>query len=149
MSAHKRRARQESGTKNQLRRRSKGMLCNLLHASLFLASTKRHMISLILKAQTNLVLSTSFVLKDNDASGLIAFFQDIVGFFVIERVILRSIQNFRLSSEIDALWDTVTSKAVQIIYAALYGCIESKLFTRVKKELTVFMQTLEVIYTRE
>ncbi|CAG8459120.1 4894_t:CDS:10 [Paraglomus occultum] len=95
------------------------------------------------RAQANLVLSTSFVLKDNDASGLIAFFQDIVGFFVIERVILRSIENFRSSSEVDALWDTVTSKAVQIIYAALYGCIESKLFSRVKKELTVFMQTLE------
>jgi len=72
-----------------------------------------------------------------------------VGFFVIERVILRSIPNFRSSSEVDVLWDTVTSKAVQIMYAALYGCIEPKLFNRVKKELTVFMQTLEVIYTKD
>jgi hypothetical protein len=57
---------------------------------------------------------------------------------------VRSIQNFRSSSEVDTLWDTVTSKAVQIIYAALYGCIEPDLFGVVKKELTVFAQTLEV-----
>ncbi|GBC13539.2 exocyst complex subunit Sec15-like protein [Rhizophagus irregularis DAOM 181602=DAOM 197198] len=52
------------------------------------------------RSQANLVLSQSFTLREGNEKGFEAFLQDIVGFFVVEYVIVHSTQNFRSQTEI-------------------------------------------------
>ncbi|CAG8604575.1 6893_t:CDS:10 [Acaulospora morrowiae] len=95
------------------------------------------------KAQANLVLSQSFTLRESNEKGFEAFLQEIVGFFVIEHVIVHSTQNFRSQSEVDNLWDAVISKVVKISAESLEDCHDPELFQKIKFSLFTFIQTLE------
>ncbi|RHZ47096.1 hypothetical protein Glove_593g29 [Diversispora epigaea] len=95
------------------------------------------------KAQANLVLSQSFTLRENDEKGFEAFLQEIVGFFVIEHVIVHSTQNFRSQSEVDNLWENVIAKVVKIVSESLDDCYDPILFQKIKFCLFTFIQTLE------
>ncbi|CAG8434342.1 1359_t:CDS:10 [Diversispora eburnea] len=95
------------------------------------------------KAQANLVLSQSFTLRENDEKGFEAFLQEIVGFFVIEHVIVHSTQNFRSQSEVDNLWENVIAKVVKIVSESLDDCYDPVLFQKIKISLFTFIQTLE------
>ncbi|CAG8464408.1 17265_t:CDS:10 [Cetraspora pellucida] len=95
------------------------------------------------KAQANLVLSESYTLRENNDKGFEAFLQDVVGFFVIEHVIVHSTQNFRSRAEVDHLWDTVIAKVVKIVAESLDDCRDPELFKQIKFNLFTFIQTLE------
>ncbi|CAJ0851754.1 18413_t:CDS:10 [Entrophospora sp. SA101] len=96
------------------------------------------------KAQANLVLSQSFSLKaGRDNGGFEAFLQDVIGFFIIERTIVYSTQNFRSQTDVDNLWNTVMIKVVKIVSDSLCDCHDPDLFLRIKLALFTFIQTLE------
>nr|CAG8441077.1 15646_t:CDS:10 [Entrophospora candida] len=96
------------------------------------------------KAQANLVLSQSFSLKaGRDNGGFEAFLQDVIGFFIIERTIVYSTQNFRSQTDVDNLWNTVMIKVVKIVSDSLGDCHDPDLFLRIKLALFTFIQTLE------
>ncbi|CAG8597920.1 13973_t:CDS:10 [Funneliformis caledonium] len=95
------------------------------------------------RAQSNLVLSQSFTLREGNEKGFEAFLHDIVGFFVIEHVIVHSTQNFRSQTEVDNLWDSVIAKVVKIVSESLDGCHDPNLFIQIKFSLFTFIQTLE------
>ncbi|PKC06061.1 exocyst complex subunit Sec15-like protein [Rhizophagus irregularis] len=95
------------------------------------------------RSQANLVLSQSFTLREGNEKGFEAFLQDIVGFFVVEYVIVHSTQNFRSQTEVDNLWDSVIAKVVKIITESLDECHDPNLFLQIKFSLFTFIQTLE------
>ncbi|CAG8582591.1 18435_t:CDS:10 [Dentiscutata erythropus] len=95
------------------------------------------------RAQANLVLSESYTLRDSNEKGFEAFLQDVVGFFVIEQIIVQSTQNFRSRAEVDSLWNTVIAKVVKIVAESLDDCRDPELFQRIKFSLFTFIQTLE------
>ncbi|CAG8811586.1 2657_t:CDS:2, partial [Racocetra persica] len=95
------------------------------------------------KAQANLVLSESYTLRENNDKGFEAFLQDVVGFFVIEHVIVHSTQNFRSRAEVDHLWDTVIARVVKTVAESLDDCRDPELFKQIKFSLFTFIQTLE------
>jgi hypothetical protein len=70
--------------------------------------------------------------------------QDIVGFFIIEHVIMHSTTDFRSQAEVDALWEMVTTKVIAVISNSLRGCRDPELFLKIKYSLLIFNQTLEV-----
>ncbi|ORZ09939.1 exocyst complex subunit Sec15-like-domain-containing protein [Absidia repens] len=95
------------------------------------------------RAQANLALSAPVNLRDGNFAAFETLLQDIVGFFIIEHIVLHSTQDFRSRSEIDALWEMVTGRVINVVSESLKGCRDPELFLRVKYCLLIFIQTLE------
>ncbi|KAI9315513.1 exocyst complex subunit Sec15-like-domain-containing protein [Dichotomocladium elegans] len=95
------------------------------------------------RAQANLALSAPINLRDGNMTPFDNLLQDIVGFFIIEHIILHSTQDFRSQSEVDALWEMVTSRIILVVSDSLKGCRDPELFLRIKLSLLIFIQTLE------
>ncbi|KAI7866597.1 exocyst complex subunit Sec15-like-domain-containing protein [Spinellus fusiger] len=95
------------------------------------------------RAQANLAFSSPISLKDGNLGPFETLLQDIVGFFIIEHIILHNTNEFRSQSEVDALWEMVTSKVMLVVSESLKGCRDPELFLRIKFSLLMFIQTLE------
>ncbi|KAF7731685.1 hypothetical protein EC973_008856 [Apophysomyces ossiformis] len=95
------------------------------------------------RAQANLALSAPINLRDGNLVPFETLLQDIVGFFIIEHIILHNTREFRSQSEVDALWEMVTSKVMLVVSESLKGCRDPELFLRIKFSLLIFIQTLE------
>ncbi|KAI8060076.1 exocyst complex subunit Sec15-like-domain-containing protein [Gongronella butleri] len=95
------------------------------------------------RAQANLALSAPIQLREGSFASFETLLQDVVGFFMIEHMVLHSTQDFRSQSEVDALWEMVTRKVINVVSDSLKGCRDPELFLRVKYCLLIFIQTLE------
>ncbi|KAI9349411.1 exocyst complex subunit Sec15-like-domain-containing protein [Pilaira anomala] len=95
------------------------------------------------RAQANLALSTPINLKDGNLVTFETLLQDIVGFFIIEHMILHNTTEFRSQAEVDGLWEMVTGKVILVVSESLKGCSDPELFLRIKFSLLIFIQTLE------
>ncbi|KAI9012696.1 exocyst complex subunit Sec15-like-domain-containing protein [Phycomyces nitens] len=97
------------------------------------------------RAQANLALSSPINLRDGNLGPFQTLLQDIVGFFIIEHIILHNTSEFRSQKhkQVDALWEMVTSKVMTIVSESLKGCRDPELFLRIKFSLLIFIQTLE------
>ncbi|KAG1463796.1 hypothetical protein G6F56_005210 [Rhizopus delemar] len=62
------------------------------------------------RAQANLALSTPVNLRDGNLTTFETLLEDIVGFFIIEHMILHNTTEFRSQAEVDGLWEMVTGK---------------------------------------
>ncbi|RCI06211.1 hypothetical protein CU098_005927 [Rhizopus stolonifer] len=95
------------------------------------------------RAQANLALSTPVNLRDGNLTTFETLLEDIVGFFIIEHMILHNTTEFRSQAEVDGLWEMVTGKVILVVSESLKGCKDPKLFLRIKFLLLMFIQTLE------
>ncbi|CAO3640295.1 unnamed protein product [Mucor hiemalis] len=95
------------------------------------------------RAQANLALSTPINLRDGNLTTFETLLQDIVGFFIIEHMILHNTTEFRSQAEVDGLWEMVTGKVILVVSESLKGCSDPELFLRIKFSLLIFIQTLE------
>ncbi|KAI9269850.1 exocyst complex subunit Sec15-like-domain-containing protein [Sporodiniella umbellata] len=95
------------------------------------------------RAQANLALSTPINLRDGNLTTFETLLEDIVGFFIIEHMILHNTTEFRNQTEVDGLWEMVTGKVILVVSESLKGCKDPKLFLRIKFLLLMFIQTLE------
>ncbi|CAM0140229.1 unnamed protein product [Umbelopsis sp. WA50703] len=95
------------------------------------------------RAQANLALTIPLNLQDGNMDSFETLLQDIVGFFIIEHVIMHSTTDFRSQAEVDALWEMVTTKVIAVISNSLRGCRDPELFLKIKYSLLIFNQTLE------
>lgn len=96
-------------------------------------------------AQANLVLSPSFPLHSAaaDLAKLEAFLHEIVGFFVVEYVVMQTTANFRSKNVVDVLWDTAVEKLLSQLNQGLRGCNDVTLYTTIKALLIGFMHCME------
>ncbi|KAI8994924.1 exocyst complex subunit Sec15-like-domain-containing protein [Pilobolus umbonatus] len=95
------------------------------------------------RAQANLALSIPINLRDGNLTTFETLLQDIVGFFIIEHMILHNTTDFRSQAEVDGLWEMVTGKVILVVSESLKGCTDPELFLRIKFSLLIFIQTLE------
>ncbi|ORE10098.1 Sec15-domain-containing protein [Rhizopus microsporus var. microsporus] len=95
------------------------------------------------RAQANLALSTPINLRNGNLTTFETLLQDIVGFFIIEHMILHNTTEFRSQAEVDGLWEMVTGKVILVVSESLKGCKDPELFLRIKFLLLMFIQTLE------
>ncbi|ORX51321.1 exocyst complex subunit Sec15-like protein [Hesseltinella vesiculosa] len=95
------------------------------------------------RAQANLALSAPIHLREGSFKAFETLLQDVVGFFMIEHIVLHSTTDFRSQSEVDSLWEMVTKKVINVVSDSLKGCRDPELFLRVKYCLLIFIQTLE------
>jgi len=70
--------------------------------------------------------------------------QELVGFFIIENHVLRTMPDFRTQPDVDELWNEMCRRIVDIMGQGLKGCGEPEVFLQSKTEVLLFVQTLEV-----
>jgi len=98
----------------------------------------------IRRQQASSILTTPFSLKNKDNLNTFkTYINDIVGFFIIEYIVMNSTQNFRSKVWIDALWELTINKTRDNIATQLGDCESTDLFLEIKNIVVVFIQTLE------
>lgn len=70
--------------------------------------------------------------------------QELVGFFIIEAHVLRTVPDFRSQRDVDDLWDEMCRRIISIVGLGLKGCSKLEVFLESKKHILMFVQTLEV-----
>ncbi|KAF9351418.1 hypothetical protein BGX26_010571 [Mortierella sp. AD094] len=98
------------------------------------------------RAQAKLTLSSitsSFNLKDRNTDNFKALLQGIVGFFIVEHIILYSTTNFRTQSQLDELCELVTNLLLRLLSEGLASCQDPDMFLSVKLLLMLYIQTME------
>ncbi|KAG0357915.1 hypothetical protein BG005_002980 [Podila minutissima] len=98
------------------------------------------------RAQAKLTLSSitsSFNLKDRNTDNFESLLQDIVGFFIVEHIILYSTVNFRTQAQLDDLCDVVTNLLLRLLSEGLANCQDPGMFLSVKLLLMLYIQTME------
>ncbi|KAJ3293592.1 hypothetical protein HK104_004344 [Borealophlyctis nickersoniae] len=95
------------------------------------------------KLQAALVLAARFSFKDGDLTGFQTYLHDVVGFFIIEAVVLNSTENFRSRTGVELLWENATDKMTQVITESLQDCGDPDLFLSIKLLVIAFIHTME------
>ncbi|KAJ3054452.1 hypothetical protein HK097_001794 [Rhizophlyctis rosea] len=95
------------------------------------------------KLQAALVLAAKFSFKDSNLTGFQIYLHDVVGFFIVEAVILNSTENFRSRAGVEALWDASTEKMTRVIRESLQDCEDPDLFLEIKLLVLSFIHTME------
>ena len=70
--------------------------------------------------------------------------QELVGFFIVESHVLRTMPDFRSQRDVDDLWDEMCKRIGEVIGGGLKGCGEPEIFLESKTNVLLFVQTLEV-----
>jgi hypothetical protein len=92
----------------------------------------------ILQQQANLIFNQRSTLNAQTIStGLQSLLEDLVGFFIIEKHVLRICRDFRTAQEVDSLWDEMVSDGLK-------DCEDLDTFLAVKPVVLAFEQTLQV-----
>lgn len=76
-------------------------------------------------------------------STLPALMQELVGFFIIEEHVMRSVPDFRSQHDVDELWNTMCKRIVEVMGTGLKGCEDPEVFLGSKTNVLLFVQTLE------
>jgi len=98
----------------------------------------------IRRQQASSILTTPFSLKSKDnLQTFKTYINDIVGFFIIEYIVMNSTQNFRSKVWVDSLWELTINKTRDNIANQLGDCESTDLFLEIKNVVVVFIQTLE------
>jgi hypothetical protein len=76
--------------------------------------------------------------------GLPTLMEELVGFFIIEAHVLKTVVDFRSQRDVDDLWDEMCRRIIRVVSEALKGCSQLEIFSECKTSILLFVQTLEV-----
>jgi hypothetical protein len=94
------------------------------------------------RKQMDLLLPSYLNLEDGRC--LRDLLADITGFSIIERSTAARAYNFRSTSEIEALWDLLCTRLIDLITETVARINEPRLLLLVKDSVMLFMQTIQV-----
>ncbi|WWC70274.1 uncharacterized protein I206_104224 [Kwoniella pini CBS 10737] len=96
------------------------------------------------KTQATLILTSRLsTTPETLLSTLPLLMQELVGFFIIESHLLRTMPDFRTQRDVDELWDEMCKRIVEVVGTGLKGCSEPEVFLESKTNVLLFVQTLE------
>ncbi|KAK3812105.1 MAG: exocyst complex subunit Sec15-like-domain-containing protein [Benniella sp.] len=98
------------------------------------------------RAQAKLALSSvtsPFNLKECNTDNFKSLLHDIVGFFIVEHIIMFSTTNFRTQAQLDELCELVTNLLLRLLSDGLANCHNPDMFLKVKLLLMLYIQTME------
>jgi hypothetical protein len=93
--------------------------------------------------QLEAILKSTWSFKNGDLSGFDFFLHAVIGFFIVESVVVNTTtSNFRSSHKADMLWDYAVSRVDELISNNLHE-FDQALFNGIKTNIILFMHTLE------
>jgi len=90
------------------------------------------------------LLLPSYLNLDDDGRHLRNFLANIAGFSIIERSTAAKTHDFRSVSEIEALWDMLCARVIDLITETVTKISEPRVLLTLKDSVTLFMQTMQV-----
>ncbi|KAL7752296.1 Rab GTPase-binding exocyst subunit S15 [Sorochytrium milnesiophthora] len=95
------------------------------------------------RLQANLLLTPNFSLANGDINPFETYLQDVVGFFIIESVVVTSARNFRSRASVDSLWEASVIRITALVQECITQSDDAQLFLSIKILMVVFAHTLE------
>lgn len=100
---------------------------------------------IILQTQATLILASRLSTTPETLLNILPLLmQELVGFFMIEAHVLRTMPDFRSQRDVDELWDEMCRRIVEVTGQGLKGCGQPHVFLESKTNVLLFVQTLEV-----
>lgn len=90
------------------------------------------------------LLLPSYLNLDDNGRHLRNLLADITGFSIIERSTTARTHDFRSVSEIEALWDMLCARVIDLITETVAKISEPRVLLTLKDSVTLFMQTMQV-----
>ena len=90
------------------------------------------------------LLLPSYLNLDDNGRHLRNLLADITGFSIIERSTTARTHDFRSVSEIEALWDMLCARVIDLITETVTKISEPRVLLTLKDSVTLFMQTMQV-----
>ncbi|PSN71029.1 exocyst complex subunit Sec15-like protein [Corynespora cassiicola Philippines] len=95
------------------------------------------------RQQKELIIPAKLDLLDEECSDLSSMLESIAGFSIIEKATLAKTTNIRQLSDIDELWDSMCSSAINLITKSLPMVANDELLLNIKGRIALFMLTME------
>jgi len=96
------------------------------------------------RKQMDLLLPSNLS-ADDDGTALRNLLANITGFSVIERMTTIKTYNFRTPSQIEALWDVLCARVIELLTETVAKITEPRVLLVIKDSVMLFMQTIQVI----
>lgn len=99
------------------------------------------------RLQLDLILSTNVDLSENSSQStgnFEIFLQKIIGFFLIEKRIVSTTENFYSKLRVESLWENAVDILKNVVSSSLETCNNPDYILKVKALLMVFIQTMEL-----
>ena len=72
------------------------------------------------------------------------FIQEVVGYFMIESIVMSSTESFRSRGVVESIWESIMDKMNEIIASTLKTTSDTKVFLGLKNLIVNFMQSIEM-----
>ena len=91
----------------------------------------------------DLLLPSSLII-DEHGTQLHDLLANITGYAVIERITVSKAQSFRSKPEIEAIWDTMCSRLINLLTDTVTKVVDPKPLLLIKELIELFLQTVQV-----
>ena len=100
------------------------------------------------QAQIDLYLSTAQIdlSQPSGMSNLEKLLQEVVGFFVVEHVVVYTTHEFRGKPQVDVVWTVISDRVTRLIVDAAGTCDDIKRLFEIRKMFMAFITALEAFY---
>ncbi|KAJ3109098.1 hypothetical protein HDU97_009216 [Phlyctochytrium planicorne] len=95
------------------------------------------------KIQASIILNTQVNFNDGNLKDFETYISDIIGFFIVEAVVINSTQDFRSRTSVEGLWDNIIEKMNSVITIGLQDCQTPNLFLSIKILVIACIKTME------
>lgn len=118
--------------------------CIHIHSTLGKANSFRKMYEEDRQAQVDLIVSPSVNFNAPEAlKSMGKMLQELVGFFIVDHVVVHTTQEFRSKARVDVLWTMVSDKVTRLIADATRKCSDLQRLFEIRKMLMCFVSALE------
>ncbi|KAG6109793.1 hypothetical protein E4U13_005664 [Claviceps humidiphila] len=95
------------------------------------------------RQQKDLLLPASVELLADDEASLSSLLEGIAGFAIIEKETMRRLPQLRSSAEVEELWESMCSAAINLTARALNDVSNAEVLLKIKGFIALFVQTME------
>ncbi|KAI0022041.1 exocyst complex subunit Sec15-like-domain-containing protein [Xylariomycetidae sp. FL0641] len=95
------------------------------------------------RRQKELLLPTSVNLTTDDEQSLSSLLEGIAGFAIIEKATMRRAPQLRTAVDVEELWDSMCSAAINLTSRALADISNAEVLLQIKGVIALFIQTME------
>ncbi|OAR00360.1 hypothetical protein LLEC1_00294 [Akanthomyces lecanii] len=95
------------------------------------------------RQQKDLLLPSSIDLSTEDEGSLSSLLEGITGFAIIEKATMRRVPQLRAAIEVEELWESMCSTAINVASKALNDVTNAEVLLKIKGIVALFIQTMQ------
>lgn len=117
--------------------------CLHIHEALHQSEKFRNDYSDDRRSQRDLLVPRHISLEMNEENSLSSLLEGIAGFAIVEKATMRCVPGLRTTIDVDTLWESLCSSAIQLIKHELDSISDAEVLLKIKTIIALFIQTIE------